>query len=53
MVFCLHQALGVRMLTENSEGDAVLRLVAQLSEYMHQMLEAIRDKYYHEGRVSF
>lgn len=47
----LHQALEERMLRENGEGDTVLRLVAQLSEYMHQVLEASRDKQY-EGSIS-
>ncbi len=40
------------MLEENGEGDTLLRLVAQLPEYMHQVLEVSKDEqYYRKGRV--
>lgn len=49
VVLCwgVHQAADERMLRENREGDTVLGVVAQLSEYMHQVLEASRGKKYY------
>lgn len=44
LVVCggLHQALDERMPTQNGEGDTVLRLAAELSENMDQVLEGSR-----------
>lgn len=37
------------MLRENGEGDTLFRVVAQLSEYMHQVLKVRRDESLRRG----
>lgn len=51
LVLCwgLHQVLDKRMLRENGEGDTLFRDIAQLSEYMHQVLKARKDESLRRG----